>query len=132
MKVGAVIRKRVLSNGFVGKRIFGREVQSEGTWDVPRSRVVAVSSVGRGRFERNIERITRGSWIKSNHIRRGVFSCCSKFLLEHPFLTMPKHVLTIRPIKNIKKGATWVALPFVEIVVIKISEDKLGIHVDFV
>ena len=41
MKVGAVIGKRVLSNGFVGKRIFGREVQSKGTWDVPRSRVVA-------------------------------------------------------------------------------------------
>ena len=61
MKVGAVIGKRVLSDGFVGKRIFGKEVRSEGTGDVPKSRVVAVGSVGRGTLERNIERINRGS-----------------------------------------------------------------------
>ena len=132
MKVGAVIGKRVLSNGFVGKRIFDGEVQCKGTWDIPRSRVVAVGGVGRGRVERNMERITRGSWIKSNHIGRGVFSCCSKFLLEHPFLAIPEHVVTISPIKNLKEGATWVALSFVEVLMIEVTKNELGIHVDFV
>ena len=132
MEVGAVVRKIILSNGFISKQIFGGEVQGKGIWDVARSRFVAVGGVGRGRVERNIERIMRGSWKKSYHIRCGVVSCCLKFLLEHPFLAIPEHVVTISPIKNLKEGATWVALSFVEVLMIEVTENKLGIHVDFV
>ena len=54
MEVRAVLWKRVLSKWFAAKRIFDGEVQSKGTLDVPSSRVVAVSSVSRGRLERYI------------------------------------------------------------------------------
>ena len=54
-------------------------------------------------------------------IGRGVFRSCMEFLLEHSLLAMPIQVFTIRPIENIQEGATWVALPLVEIVIVEIS-----------
>ena len=49
MKVGAVVRERILSKRFATKAVFGGDVERKGTGDVERCRVVAVGSVGRGR-----------------------------------------------------------------------------------
>ena len=131
MKVGALVRERILSKRFATKAVFGGDVERKETGDVDRCRVVAVGSVGRGSCGGYRERIAPGAREKSNHVGRGVLRSCTNLVLEHSFFAVPEQILVVSSIENIQEGAIWVALPLVEIVDAEIAEDKFRVHVDF-
>ena len=124
MKIRAVVQEVILANRFVGMRIEGGKVEGKGTWDVPRSRFVAVGNRGRG----SVERISGGSRYKSNRISRAVVCCRLKFSLIHSLLVVPKQIFIIGSIEDLKESTAWVALPFVEVMIVKVSKSKFIIH----
>ena len=124
MKIRAVVQEVILANRFVGMRIEGGKVEDKGTWDVPRSRFVAVGNCGRG----SVGRIRRGSRYKSNHIGCAVVYCRLKFSLIHSLLVVPKHAFIIGSIKHFKESTAWMVLPFVEVMIVKVSKNKFRIH----
>ena len=93
-------------------------------WYVPRSRFVAVSCDGRG----SVKWISGGSWNKSNHIGCALLLRGFKFGLVDSLLPIPEKVVDVGSVKYILESAIDMALPLVQVFVIKVAKDKSRIH----
>ena len=125
MKVGTVIRKRISTKRFFRNWVNCGEVENKGAWDVPRSRFVAISCVGRE---------SRGKWSsggllkKSNHIGCAILLQCLEFRLMDSHFGVPKKIVDVGSVKYVLESAISMALPLVQVSVIKVTKGKSRIH----